>query len=113
MMVVSRIVTVTGLMGVVPSARAAPSTAEQFKAGRIIYVVLDLSCFDYPSGRILCLRRRDGSERARTCGFAAPTGKSLPDAGEHRHGQSNGCAEDGAVRSLPLRRIGGHLRGRV
>ena len=96
-MVGSRIVTVTGLMGVVPSARATPSTAEQFKAGRIIYVVLDVSCFGYSGGRIPSLRRRDGSERARTYGFAAPTGKSLPDACEHGHGQPNGCAEVGAV----------------
>ena len=72
MIVESRIV--TGLVGVIPSARATPSTAEQFKVVRITYVVLDMYCSNYSGGRIPCIRRRDGSERARTWGFVAPTG---------------------------------------
>jgi len=84
-------------MGVVPSACATPSTASECGAGRIIRAVLDISSLHLSGSSFPCLRFQDASKCADASGFAAADGRSLPDAGEHGHGQANGRPEAGAV----------------
>src|ERR1700692_2506542 len=99
---VARIVTSCRRAGVLLSACATRAAEEELKPWQCIHVAMDISCINFTGGSVPHLRFQDGSMSLRACGLAVPDGRPLSDACEHGHGQSNGCAEIGAVRALSL-----------